>query len=282
LRHLSLENAWVNSVAGLAQNRKLASLVLSRDAADTSALAEHPGLQVLGYRLGPDGLSPLGTAADFFGPRLPDEKMDPAPNLKPKHHFGFDSAADGAAGWKIEGAEEPDSGAFWTADPKAEGGAGGGFLSFSERSANKREVHFVSPPSVRGGGRSQLYHGVLEFRMRVGKESKEDIRVQVTLVGADKQLVHISKVRPREKWRTFVVRLMVDSNNEWRLNRADGAVASWVDLSEALAKLREVRIRADYGGSAAAERTDLDDVRIWDAKGPEAMTRVSQLERAAR
>ena len=86
-------------------------------------------------------------------------------------------------------------------------------------------------------------------------------------------------MRPREKWRTFAVPLTVSSEDEWRLNRADGSIATWTDLEETLAKLRGIRIQAEFAEDSIVERTDLDDVRIWDAK--DGAARHDQLKRVA-
>ena len=113
-----------------------------------------------------------------------------------------------------------------------------------------------------------LHGGALEFRMRVGREVQETERVQVQLVTADKVLFHTSRQRPREAWTSVVVPLNL--NGEWRIGGTNGAIAMDVELREALARVREVRIKAEYAGDHLDERTDLDDVRFWTTEAAAA------------
>jgi hypothetical protein len=38
-------------------------------------------------------------------------------------------------------------------------------------------------------------------------------------------------------------------------------------LQQVLARLERIKIQAEYAADEKDERTDLDDVRIWDAEG---------------
>jgi hypothetical protein len=264
LRHLSLENAWVPSVAPLLRNKQLSSLVLSRTAADTLLLAKHPGLQRIGYTLGDDGLLPSGTKEEFFGSRAGEQPSPPAIGAKTKYAFSFDSSAEGTSGWIVDYGAKEDPVALWMADPRAEGGTGGGYISFYERRGNNFPGYFVASTAI-GGGQGDLLGGVLEFRLRMGREVNEKEAkyetLHVELVDSSKKWVHVFDQNPSADWLHFSVPL--SSAAWWRLNDAEGRIATDEDLRQTLKRLRQIRIKAEFATDHLDERTDLDDVILW-------------------
>jgi hypothetical protein len=114
------------------------------------------------------------------------------------------------------------------------------------------------------GGRLALVGGLLEFEIRVSEEDQDPLRrnINVTLVGGGKRLHHRPPWRVRNMWRTITVPL--DVTGRWALDRPDGLPATEMDLREVLARLDEVIIQAEYTQGLANERTDIDNVRLWD------------------
>jgi hypothetical protein len=214
------------------------------------------------------GQLPSGTVAEFFAPRVSAENDAPTPQGEPRLVFRFDDPAKSTEGWSIEDDGDPGPAPLWTADPVVEGGRGGGHFTFYERKGNSLQAFFVAPPSIIKKARRDLYDGLLEFQLRVGREVKENERVSVVLEGANLTLHHTSTMRPREKWRTFLVPLTVAGR--WTLDKEGRLLASSLQLREALARLDKIKIQAEYAADALDERTDLDDVRLWDAAGSAA------------
>jgi serine/threonine protein kinase len=277
LRHLSLAGANVPRLGRLAKSRNLMSLVVSRDTVDVAALSGNEQLERVGYALSSDELTAAGTVADFFASRGPQDVDGPAPPADPRHAYNFDDPVKGVADWRIDDEGNPAPAAIWTADSVAEGGRGGGHLTFYERTGNGRAAYFVLPGNLLKGRRN-LQGGLLEFQLRVGREVKEKERVSVVLKGGNYTLVHTSMMRPREQWQTFHVPL--SAAGQWTQNRAGGLPATDAQVLDALTKLDEIRIQAEYAADALDERTDLDDVRIWDAQW--ASARRAQFEGSPR
>jgi len=267
LRHLSLEGAYVPKLGRLATSRQLRSLVLSRDTSDTPLLARTSRLERLGYSLDKDGLLPSGTAADFYAPRAPSESDAPAPREEPRNSHRFDDAVKGVTGWRIEDGGAPPPSAIWSADPVVEAGRGGGHLTFYERKGNDRTAFFVLD-SLGGISKRSLVGGLLEFQMRVGREVDEKKRAMVVLEGGSLALYHTSALRPREKWRTFTVPLTWSAG--WAVGRTNGVPATNLQMEQVLSRLEKIKIQAEYAADDKDERTDLDDVRVWDSGGASA------------
>jgi hypothetical protein len=267
LRHLSLGGAYVPQLGRLAASRQLRSLVVSRDTSDTPALANNKQLERLGYSLDKDGLSPSGAVSDFFAARVQTEGEMPGPEKEPRNSFRFDEPARGNDSWRVDDGGDPAPRALWSADPVVEGGRGGGHLTFYERTGNSRAAYFVVS-SLSGSNRRTLPEGLLEFQMRVGREVAEKERASVILEGAGITLCHVSTMRPRQWWRTFLVPLSL--SGRWTLGKPNGPVASDSQLQQVLARLERIKIQAEYAADEKDERTDLDDVRIWDAEGAAA------------
>jgi tetratricopeptide (TPR) repeat protein len=264
LRHLSLGGAYVPQLGRLAASRQLRSLVVSRDTSDTPALANNKQLDRLGYSLDKDGLSASGAVADFFTPRVPEQSDGPAPREEPRNSYRFDDAVKGVTGWRIEDGGAPPPSAIWSADPVVETGRGGGHLTFYERKGNDRTAFFVLD-SVGGISKRSLVGGLLEFQMRVGREVDEKKRAMVVLEGGSLALYHTSNLRPREKWRTFTVPLAWSAG--WAVGKTNGVPATNLQMEQVLSRLEKIKIQAEYAADDKDERTDLDDVRVWDLDG---------------
>ena len=109
--------------------------------------------------------------------------------------------------------------------------------------------------------------------MRVGRELKEEERASVVIVAGNTTLHHTTSARPGLDWTTVTTSLTAEDS--WLLVGPTGEAATETDIREALARVREIRIQAEFSGENLEERTDLDDVRIWDNDTAEA--RRSQL-----
>jgi serine/threonine protein kinase len=272
LRHLSLEGAFVSKLGRLVDNKQLVSLVVSRDAVDTTGLVRNQNLERLGYVLGEDGLLPPGRPEDFFGPRVPSETPT---SREPLFAYSFDSPVEGVEGWRIDDTGRPPPEALWTADSVVEGGRGGGQLTFYERKGNSLAAFFVAPSSwakIRGN----LQGGLLEFQIRVGREVKEAERVKVFLESGNTKICHVSTIRPGTEWQTVLVPL--DNSGAWRSGNATGPLMP-IDWRDFLRRPVGLRIQAEYAADNLDERTDLDDVKFWDAAG--ARERRAEVERAS-
>ena len=275
LRHLLVAGAQVPLVGPVAKNRQLESITLSPDVFDVALLQSHPSLQRIGYRLDESGLFPVSTVQEFFAAPEESEKWAGDPPLV---SFDFDNAADGTQGWTLLDGVQASPRAYWMADPVSEGGRGGGHLTFFEREGNSALAYFVASPLLAHSQRKSLYGGLLEFRLRVSEEEPNELRGRVEVIlksGADR-LHHLSPVRARTEWRTIVVPL--DFSGRWTVG-PNGPEAPERQLRAVLARLDDILIKAEYTTGVPDERTDLDDVRLWDANAAPARREILRSER---
>jgi len=276
LRHLLMAGTEVGLLGPVAKSRQLESITLSPDIADVAVLQGHPSLRRIGYRLDESGLLPATTAEEFFAAPEGNEMLADDPPLV---SFDFDNAAEGAQGWTLQENGQASPRVYWMADPVTEGGRGGGHLAFYEREGNGLLAYFAASPLLSSRQRTSLYGGLLEFRLRVSEEEPDETRGRVEVIlqsGADR-LQHLSPYRARTDWRTIEVPLDVSAG--WTV-RPTGRVATDRDLRAVLARLEAILIKAEYTTGLPDERTDLDDVRLWDANS--APSRMETLRRERR
>ena len=278
LRHLLAVGAYIPQLGRLAGLRQLESIALSPDVTDINKLNGHPSLQRIGYRLDESGLLPAGAVAEFFGPRSEPEAA--APQDAPVAEFLFDNPADGVQGWKLRSGEQFSPKGFWMADPVSEGGPGGGHFTFYERAGDGLHANFVLRPVLTAKQRRSLVGGLLEFQIRVSEEDPdaEKRNVTVILTGGLRSLYHTPAVRVRERWRTITVPL--EAVSRWTVNGHNGLLATPADFEDVVQGLDEIVIQAEYTTGRPDERTDIDNVRLWDRDL--APTRISELRNIER
>jgi tetratricopeptide (TPR) repeat protein len=278
LRHLQAIGAYITDIAPLAALRQLESVAVSPDVANINALTGHASLQRIGYQIEESGLLPKSTTTEFFAASAPPEAA--APSGEPLREFLFDAPAEGAQGWQVSDGERFTGKGVWMADPVSEGGRGGGHFTFYERTGDNLNSNFVFSPLLPRGGRLALVGGLLEFQIRVSEEDPDPLRrnINVTLMGGGKKLHYRPPSRVRTRWRTITVPL--DVTGRWTVDLPNGIPATEADLREVLARLDEIIIQAEYSKGAANERTDIDNVRLWDnASAPQ---RTVELQEAGR
>lgn len=278
LRHLIAIGAYITDIAPLAALRQLESVAVSPDVANLNALNGHPSLQRIGYQLDESGLLPKSNVQEFFAASAPQEAAPPSG--EPLREFLFDAPAEGAQGWQISDGERFTGKGLWMADPVSEGGRGGGHFTFYERTGDNRHSNFVFSPLLPRGGRLALVGGLLEFQIRVSEEDPDPLRrnINVTLVGGGKKLHHRPPWRVRTRWRTVTVPL--DVTGRWTVDLPNGLPATDADIREVLGRLDEIIIQAEYSKGLANERTDIDNVRLWDnVSAPQRSVELQEAER---
>jgi hypothetical protein len=278
LRHLIAIGAYITDIAPLAALRQLESVAVSPDVANLNALNGHPSLQRIGYQLDESGLLPKSNVQEFFAASAPQEAAPPSG--EPLREFLFDAPAEGAQGWQISDGERFTGKGLWMADPVSEGGRGGGHFTFYERTGDSRHSNFVFSPLLPRVGRLALVGGLLEFQIRVSEEDPDPLRrnINVTLVGGGKKLHHRPPWRVRTRWRTVTVPL--DVTGRWTVDLPNGLPATDADIREVLGRLDEIIIQAEYSKGLANERTDIDNVRLWDnVSAPQRSVELQEAER---
>jgi len=262
LRHVVAIGAHITDIVPLASLRQLESVAVSPDVANINALNGHPSLERIGYQIDDVTLLPKNTVAEFFAAPAPTEAA--VPGGEPLREFLFDAPADGAQGWSVSDGEKLTTKGVWMADPQPEGGRGGGHFTFYERAGDNLQSNFVFSPLLPRGGRLALVGGLLEFQIRVGAEDPDPLRrnIEVVLVGGGRKLHHRPPWRVRTRWRTVTVPL--DATARWAVDAPDGTPAMDADLREVLSRLDEIVIQAEYSKGFPNERTDVDNVRLWD------------------
>jgi serine/threonine protein kinase len=263
IRHLIAVGANIADVSPLASLPQLESVALSPDVQNVNTLNAHASLRKIGYQLDHTGVSPRATAEEFFGPLV--EKGQATSAGEPTLEFLFDNAADGAQGWSVRSGEEFAPRGFWVADPASEGGRGGGLFAFYERKGDSKLASFVFSPLLARPQRSGLYGGLLEFELRmhemeVGSTPRE---VSVTLVGSGgRSISYEVPVRLSTMW--SVVPVPLDISVPWT-DRATLYRAREEDMKSVISSLKEVIIQAEFTTGLPNERTDIDNVRLWDS-----------------
>ena len=283
LAHLDLSGAWVPFVRPFLPSETLESLAVPFHAADIHLLEKHPALQHLGYEIPPASKRPVTTVRDFFSSRTADPDWPEPPPAGLVQFHRFDVAADGPMGWNVvqekvrKSGDETDAplpendrndekisiptASGWRADPPLLQGLGGGYLT-STKKVNDDTVAYFNAPKTLLGDQSRLYGGCIEFRIRQLNTSRFYDAPDVELRSGNLRLVHSFQGPPTPRWRTVLVPL---HESAWRLNAIDGSVPQQRDLERVLAKLESLRIRGEFSNHVL-ERTDLDDVRFWNAE----------------
>lgn len=270
LRHVVAVDAYITDITPLASLRQLESVVVSPDVGNINALNGHPSLQRIGYQLNDTTLLPKSTVAEFFA--APDPADAAVPGGKPLREFLFDAPAEGAQGWNVSDGEKFTNKGVWMADPRPEGGRGGGHFTFYERTGDNLHSNFVFSPLLPRGGRLALVGGLLEFQIRVSQEDPDPLRrnIGVVLAGGGKKLHHRPPWRVRTRWRTIMVPL--DVTAQWTVDMPDGLPATETDFRDVLSRLDEIIVQAEYSKGLPNERTDIDNVRLWDRDSAPART----------
>ncbi len=270
LRHFLAVGANIPQLGRLAGLRQLESVAVSPDVTDINALSGHPSLQRIGYKLDETGLWPAGEVAEFFGPRVEPEPAPPTGS--PVAEFLFDNPADGAQGWRLRSGDQFTAKAMWMADPVSEGGRGGGHFTFYEREGDGLHSNFVLEPALSPKQRRSLLGGLLEFQIRVHAEDPEAEKrnIGVILASNSRRLYHTPAWRVRNRWRTVTVPL--EWASRWTVDGFNGRSATPTELEDTLQRLDEIVLQAEYTTGLPDERTDLDNVRLWDRASAAART----------
>jgi hypothetical protein len=276
LRHVIAVGARIADIAPLASLRQLETIALSPDVENINLLNAHPSLRRIGYQLDETGSAPKATAEEFFGPRIREDESKP--RAKPVAEFLFDNAADGAQGWRVMSGEELVPRGFWVSDPVAEGGRGGGLFAFYERTGDSKPGSFVFSPRLElRSQRLALSGGMLEFEIRM-HELEEGVRpgeISVTLVGTGGRSISCeAPAKLGTEW--SIVSVPLDASVMWT-DRATLYRAQEEHMKGVLGSLREVIIQAEFTTGLPNERTDIDNVRLWDSAS--AVQRTEELRR---
>jgi hypothetical protein len=276
LQHLVLTGANVPSLQGVLDRQELKSIILSAETADVRRLLHHSYIKWAGYTADPSTRLPLTTVEELFAERTKPALKSPVPGRNHGPYFVFDTAGpDGDREvklWKLSPEREDGAdGLVWRPDPPKEGGLGGGYVEFFERSEDGLTSYFVVPKTLYAAERSEvtgapgLYGSSLGFYLRSEGDgtAMADSDLVVT---KGKSSMHFSLPgsRPAREFRSFIVPLK--EGEGWRKNSREGDEVTEAEMKEFLNKVGEIKIRAEYFRGGSYERTSLDYVALWSAR----------------
>lgn len=260
LRHLDLSEAAVGRIAPLLGNEALQTVLLGQSTGDAAKALSSPHLRKIGYTADDGGFIPRTSLGEFFSTRvLPEANANRS--LQPSGAWRFDEPARAEAGWSLKG-----EGAFsrplaWRADPVADDGRGGGYLSVVNVPGELADPYLQAPPEAVDALRD-AFGGVLEFDMRAPGIIRYLYGADVVIESAGKNIHFFAQVRPDAEWQTFSIPLR--EHPAWRIGRPDGAIASPEDVRAVVQRATGLRIRTQHAKDGPGPRTvGFDDFVVW-------------------
>lgn len=268
LQYLVLTGANVPTLGGVLENPKLKSIILSTETADVRRLAGPSfAKKRAGYRMDASTRQPTTTVQELFADRKERERNSLARQRSnnPGPTFTFDDVGIGGdekedKKWELSPVPKDGArGLVWRPDSPAEGGQGGGYLEFFERTEDRLTSYFVAPREM-FLQRKKLPGSSFGFELRVHGDVVAEQEVDLELKSRTASLRYkFSGRKPTKDWRSF--RVVFKEGEGWL---RDGNAATMADMEEVLKGLDNVFIRAEYHEGEGYERTSLDNVTLWD------------------
>jgi tetratricopeptide (TPR) repeat protein len=266
LRELDLAGANVASLSPLLSGTQLESIVVERDMTDLTRLRQFSSLQRIGFSRNADDFRARNTVEEFFGPRVRLEQAagKSAKEPVPETSENFDDPDQDVSGWGIvlRDGDAPKPGRLaWVPDPVKEGGRGGGYIAYRERSDDGRNAYFSIPPAL-FKPLGDLSGYTLEFDMRrsLASDRRSQAAADLVISNGEKAIVRRLARGPGNTWGRVSEGL---GPLDWAEVGKEDRAASESVVQSVLKNPQEILIRAEYEWEGAFHGVDIDDVEFW-------------------